>query len=121
MEEDIRILEEICNRPIQDTEGTKIMKQAIKNLIKAYKNLEQIEQVHKETNGELRKRITELEEINAMVFNSKVGVDLSFDDYIQKTKIKDKITEIGKKYAEDDLDCETYSFMKGILQELLEE
>ncbi len=34
MEEDIKILEEICNRPIQDTEGTKRMKLAIENLLK---------------------------------------------------------------------------------------
>lgn len=40
MEEDIKILEEVCKRPIKDTEGTIRMKQAIENLINKYKEQE---------------------------------------------------------------------------------
>ena len=41
MEEDIKILQEILNRDIEDTEGTKIMKKAIENLIARYKELKE--------------------------------------------------------------------------------
>lgn len=42
MKEDIKILEEICERPIKDTEGTIKMKQALEHLLQAYKEQEQI-------------------------------------------------------------------------------
>lgn len=41
MEEELKVLEEIINRPIEDTDGTKIMKQAIENIIKGYRELEE--------------------------------------------------------------------------------
>ena len=37
LEEDIKLLEKVCQRPIEETEGTKILKQAIENLINKYK------------------------------------------------------------------------------------
>lgn len=37
MEDEIKILEEVCQRPIEETEGIKILRKAITNLINKYK------------------------------------------------------------------------------------
>ena len=37
----------------------------------------------------LQKRIKELEEENKLLLNSKVGIDLSYDDYIPKQKVEE--------------------------------
>lgn len=39
----------------------------------------------------LQKRIKELEEENKLLLNGKVGIDLSYDDYIPVQKVKDLI------------------------------
>lgn len=44
----------------------------------------------------LIEKIKELEEENKTIFNSKIGIDLAYDDYIPKQKIKDKIEELKK-------------------------
>lgn len=79
---DIEILEEILNRQIEDTEGTKIMKQAIENLINRVKELE-------EENKYLKKQIP----IDKIFYYSD-------KDYIPKSKIKekrDKLIEVHKE------------------------
>lgn len=47
-----------------------------------------------------RKKIKELEEKNKLILNSKIGVDLSYNDYIPKQKIKDQIDELNQKYED---------------------
>lgn len=47
-----------------------------------------------------KKRIKELEEENKLLLNSKVGIDLSYDDYITVQKVKDKIEELKKEYED---------------------
>ena len=37
----------------------------------------------------LQKRIKELEEENRLLLNSKVGIDLSYDDYIPRQKVEE--------------------------------
>lgn len=68
-----------------------------------------------------KKRIQELEEKNKLLLNSKVGIDLSYDDYISKQKIKDKIEDLrynNKLGFEESLE----EFFKiEVLEELLEE
>lgn len=128
MEEDIKILEEICNRPIQDTEGTKRMKQALENLLARYKDLEQIEQSHKKENGELRERVKELEKENKnLKYKYKTNGRVLFtpeaiaEKHIPKTKVKEMI----EKLKEMNLDCDTFGSMRDyavlILKELLKE
>lgn len=67
-----------------------------------------------------KKRIQELEEENKILLNSKVGIDLSYDDYISKQKIKDKIEDLrynNKLGFEESLE----EFFKiEVLEELLE-
>ena len=48
-----------------------------------------------------KKRIKELEEENKLLLNSKVGIDLSYDDYIPVQKVKDKIEELKEHYNTD--------------------
>lgn len=75
-----------------------------------------------------KKRIKELEEKNKLLLNSKVGIDLSYDDYIPKQKVKDKIedyTERKRYYYDNNIfkDEEYYKILGTIevLEELLEE
>ena len=50
-------------------------------------------------------RIKELEEENKLLLNSKVGIDLSYDDYIPVQKVKEILTEIQEEFNK--LDKET--------------
>lgn len=62
----------------------------------------------------------ELEEKNKEILNSKIGIDLSYDDYILKQKIKEKIKDLEYNSSlgfEETLE-ETYKI--EILKELLE-
>ena len=98
MEEDIKILEQALLGELYGHNTVIVNKKSLENLIKGYREQEELLHRFKESyqKGELK-------------FNS-----------IPKSKIKEKITEIGKEYAEDEIECETYSFMKEILQELME-
>ena len=49
-----------------------------------------------------KKRIKELEEEKKTILNSKIGIDLSYDDYIPKQKVKDVLAEIQKEYEKLD-------------------
>ena len=75
----------------------------VENLINRNKELEEIEKAHQEENGKIREQVKKLEEENRIILNSKVGVDLSYDDYIPKSVIKEKIEELNnriEKYRE---------------------
>lgn len=41
-----------------------------------------------------KEKIKELEEINRQLLNAKIGVDLSYNDYIPKSLLKEKLEEI---------------------------
>ena len=73
-------------------------------------------------------RIKQLEEENQLLLNSKIGVDLSFDDYIPVSLVKEKIEELKKLITEAQKELGSaskeytiYVYQKDILQELLEE
>lgn len=46
----------------------------------------------------LQKRIKELEEENKIILNSKIGIDLSYNNYIPKQKVKEILIEIQEEY-----------------------
>ena len=52
-----------------------------------------------------KKRIKELEEENKIILNSKIGIDLSYNNYIPKQKVKEILIEIQEEYNK--LDKET--------------
>ena len=79
------------------------------------KRQKQINEEHQKINGELRKKVKELEEENKLILNSKVGVDLSYEDYIPKQKIKDKIEELKRQRRE--LGFKTYLKREHMLNE----
>lgn len=62
-----------------------------------YKELKEIEESHRKENGELRERVKQLEE-NKLLLNSKIGVDLSFDDYIPVSLVEEEITKLKEQY-----------------------
>lgn len=73
-----------------------------------------------------KKRIKELEEEKKTILNSKIGIDLSYDDYIPKQKVKDKIEEINKEYEDskdENGDSEYYypDYTIRKLEELMED
>ncbi len=78
-------------------------------------NAKKINKEHKRENGELREKVKKLEKKNNEILNSNIGIDLSYDDYIPKQKIEDKIEEIKK---EENLYART-NIIK-ILEELLQ-
>lgn len=41
-----------------------------------------------------KKKIEELEEKNKEILNSKIGIDLSYDDYIPKQKVKEILDKL---------------------------
>lgn len=91
MEEDIKVLEEaIKNTQYEDIGSREI--QAIENLIKRVKDLEEIEQVHKEQNGELQKQLSENEADLTSVYLKGV--------YDERDKWKSKVKELKKKHEE---------------------
>lgn len=86
IEEDIKVIDEMVKEystfgdlDNPDYEDTDRIYKAIENMLK---------------------RIKELEEENKLLLNGKVGVDLSYDDYIPVQKVKDKIEEINKEYED---------------------
>ena len=76
----------------------------IEEMIKEYKtfgdlhnpDFEDTDRIYKALENML-KRIKELEEENKLLLNTRVGVDLSYDDYIPVQKVKDKIEELKKE------------------------
>ena len=111
-EENLDKLETHCRKAIHFERGME--HQITLELIERYKEYLVKEQAYK-------KRIQELEEENKILLNSKVGIDLSYDDYISKQKIKDKIEDLrynNKLGFEESLE----EFFKiEVLEELLEE
>ncbi len=68
-----------------------------------------------------KKRIEELEEKNKEILNSKIGIDLSYDDYILKQKIKEKIKDLEYNSSLGFEETLEESYKIEVLQELLED
>lgn len=70
-------------------------------------------------------RIKQLEEENQLLLNSKIGVDLSFDDYIPVSLVEETIGELNKAYEDskdENRESEYYypDYTIRVLEELLE-
>ena len=68
-----------------------------------------------------KKKIEELEEKNKEILNSKIGIDLSYDDYIPKQKIKEKIKDLEYNSSLGFEETLEESYKIEVLQELLED
>ncbi len=111
-EENLDKLENHCKKAIHYERG--VEHQVVLELLERYKEF-------LAEREEDKKKIEELEEKNKEILNSKIGIDLSYDDYIPKQKIKEKIKDLEYNSSlgfEETLE-ETYKI--EILQELLED
>lgn len=129
MEEDIKILEEM-RKKMNKTLSHKIIKQefqAIKNLIKGYRDSENIMENAVKENLELKEYIRDLEEqIDKHVYFETTNPKEIEKNYIPKSKVKEKIQELEKEYKKIE---ETSDFIIAdiiqpkiqVLQELMED
>lgn len=68
-----------------------------------------------------KKKIEELEEKNKEILNSKIGIDLSYNDYIPKQKIKEKIKDLEYNSSLGFEETLEESYKIEVLKELLED
>ena len=134
IEEDIKILKEL----MEDVELTfagwvdilnEREKKALKNLLQDYTRQKQINEEHKKINGELRKKVKELEVLEDDMKDKRIVYidEPEFKaNYIPKQKIKDKIENLEKEYkkleqSSDFIIADTIQPKIEVLQELLQE
>lgn len=103
MEEDLKILEVL----LIHSENTLLDEEAIalEHLIKAYKELKEIEESHRNENGKLREKVKGLEEKNRIfaLEGSKVRLQIHIENnYIPKLKLKEFFSSRLEKYQEAD-------------------
>lgn len=75
-------------------------KEAIEELLKAYKELKEIEESHRKENGKLRERVKELEEWNEYYRKEMLSKEYIKLNYIPKSKVKETIAELVKEYKD---------------------
>lgn len=114
MEEDLEILNEVLIHH-RETEKVRI---AIKHLIIAYKELKEIDQIHRQDNGELRERVKELEEVNR-VYHIKISNNLERIKQLEDTN--KKLYEIGKEIGKQDKYTSENYISKSKVEEKIEE
>ena len=112
IEEDIeRISKLITTKFNNDYSIDNVDKEAIEELLKAYKELKEIEESHRKENGELREKVKQLEEENKTLnernqylvkYRAKLEKELyeSNENYIPVSLVEEKIEEIQKEYEE---------------------
>jgi len=95
IEEDIeRIAKLITTKFNNDYSIDNVDKEAIEELLKAYKELKEIEESHRKENGKLRERVKELEEWNEYYRKEMLSKEYIKLNYIPKSKLKDIIDRI---------------------------
>lgn len=94
IEEDIaRIAKLITTKFNNDYSIDNVDKEAIEELLKAYKELKEIEESHRKENGKLRERVKELEEWNEYYRKEMLSKEYIKLNYIPKSKVEEKIGE----------------------------
>ena len=129
IEENIeRIAKLITTKFNNDYSIDNVDKEAIEELLKAYKELKEIEESHRKENGKLRERVKELEEWNEYYRKEMLSKEYIKLNYIPKSKVEEKIVELNKQLEEDlqdEIKVNSNRFIiicqcKNCLQELLE-
>ena len=129
IEENIeRIAKLITTKFNNDYSIDNVDKEAIEELLKAYKELKEIEESHRKENGKLRERVKELEEWNEYYRKEMLSKEYIKLNYIPKSKVEEKIGELNKQLEEDlqdEIKVNSNRFIiicqcKSCLQELLE-
>ena len=123
-----RIAKLITTKFNNDYSIDNVDKEAIEELLKAYKELKEIEESHRKENGKLRERVKELEEWNEYYRKEMLSKEYIKLNYIPKSKVEEKIVELNKQLEEDlqdEIKVNSNRFIiicqcKNCLQELLE-
>lgn len=124
MEEDIKTLEKYLEYEINSLALPE--RQALENLIEAYKELKEIEENHRKENGKLRKKVKELEEENQQLEAIKDEAIRRYNlESIPTSLVEEKIEEINKAYEDSkDENGESQYYYPDytirVLEELLE-
>ena len=112
IEEDIeRIAKLITTKFNNDYSIDNVDKEAIEELLKAYKELKEIEESHRKENGELREKVKQLEEENKTLnernqylvkYRAKLEKELyeSNENYIPVSLVEETIGELNKAYED---------------------
>ena len=106
-----RIAKLITTKFNNDYSIDNVDKEAIEKLLKAYKELKEIEESHRKENGELREKVKQLEEENKTLnernqylvkYRAKLEKELyeSNENYIPVSLVEEKIEEINKAYED---------------------
>ena len=106
-----RIAKLITTKFNNDYSIDNVDKEAIEELLKAYKELKEIEESHRKENGELREKVKQLEEENKTLnernqylvkYRAKLEKELyeSNENYIPVSLVEEKIEEINKAYED---------------------
>lgn len=126
IEEDIeRIAKLITTKFNNDYSIDNVDKEAIEELLKAYKELKEIEESHRKENGKLRERVKELEECNEYYRKEMLSKEYIKLNYIPKSKVEETIGELNKAYEDskdENGESEYYypDYTIRVLEELLE-
>ena len=123
-----RIAKLITTKFNNDYSIDNVDKESIEELLKAYKELKEIEESHRKENGKLRERVKELEEWNEYYRKEMLSKEYIKLNYIPKSKVEEKIVELNKQLEEDlqdEIKVNSNRFIiicqcKNCLQELLE-
>ena len=112
IEENIeRIAKLITTKFNNDYSIDNVDKEAIEELLKAYKELKEIEESHRKENGELREKVKQLEEENKTLnernqylvkYRAKLEKELyeSNENYIPVSLVEETIGELNKAYED---------------------
>ena len=133
IEENIeRIAKLITTKFNNDYSIDNVDKEAIEELLKAYKELKEIEESHRKENGELREKVKKLEEENKTLnernqylvkYRAKLEKELyeSNENYIPVSLVEEKIEELKSKSGGNVFHIQqTRNAEIRLLQELLE-
>ena len=131
-----RIAKLITTKFNNDYSIDNVDKEAIEELLKAYKELKEIEESHRKENEELREKVKQLEEENKTLnernqylvkYRAKLEKELyeSNENYITVSLVEEKIEEINKAYEDSkDENGESQYYYPDytirVLEELLE-
>lgn len=131
IEEDIeRIAKLITTKFNNDYSIDNVDKEAIEELLKAYKELKEIEESHRKENGKLRERVKELEEWNEYYRKEMLSKEYIKSNYIPKSKVEEKIEELDKEEKRELKGTkgqdryyikQKYMYKRKVLEELLRE
>ena len=137
IEEDIeRIAKLITTKFNNDYSIDNVDKEAIEELLKAYKELKEIEESHRKENGELREKVKQLEEENKTLnernqylvkYRAKLEKELyeSNENYIPVSLVEEKIEDFRDKtvwgYNDWKYDENVYKAELNIIDKLEEE